>query len=111
VKGGQDSGTGTTTGDSGTTANPDAGMGSSSTISASTTWTGAVAIGTSKSSLRRMFEVTREALGAMTEAARPGRPLGEIDDALRRVFDEAGFGHAPCRRRAIRVGRANGRPR
>ena len=28
----------------------------------------------------------------MTEAARPGRPLGEIDDAHRRVYDAAGFG-------------------
>jgi hypothetical protein len=47
VKAGQDSGPGTTTGDSGTTANPDSGMGATSTISASTTWTGAVAIGMS----------------------------------------------------------------
>ena len=30
----------------------------------------------------------------MTEAARPGRPLGEIDDAHRRVYDRAGYGHA-----------------
>ncbi|MGH6905161.1 MAG: M24 family metallopeptidase [Geminicoccaceae bacterium] len=43
---------------------------------------------------RRMFDVTKEALLAMTEAARPGRPLGEIDDAHRRVYDTAGFGHA-----------------
>ena len=28
------------------------------------------------------------------EAARPGRPLGEIDDAHRRVYDAAGYGHA-----------------
>jgi len=38
-----------------------------------------------------MFEASREALAAMTEAARPGRPLGEIDEAHRRVFDAAGF--------------------
>jgi Xaa-Pro dipeptidase len=40
-----------------------------------------------------MFDVTKEALVAMTEAARPGRPLGAIDDAHRRVYDAAGFGH------------------
>lgn len=38
----------------------------------------------------RMFEITRNAIEAMTEAATPGRPLGEIDDAHRRVFDAAG---------------------
>ena len=43
---------------------------------------------------RQMFEATRDALAAMTEAARPGRALGEIDDAHRRVFDAAGFGGA-----------------
>ena len=37
-----------------------------------------------------MFAVTKDALAAMTEAAQPGRPLGEIDDAHRRVFDAAG---------------------
>ncbi len=42
----------------------------------------------------RMFQVTLEALTAMTEAARPGRPLGEIDAAHRRIFDANGFGHA-----------------
>jgi Xaa-Pro dipeptidase len=39
---------------------------------------------------REMFTVVRDAIGAMTEAAQPGRPVGEIDDAHRRVFDEAG---------------------
>ena len=39
---------------------------------------------------RDMFEVVRDALVAMTDAAVPGRPLGEIDDAHRRVFDAAG---------------------
>src|SRR5262249_50926562 len=43
---------------------------------------------------RRMFEVTHEALSAMTAAVRPGRPLGEIDDAHRCVYDRAGFGEA-----------------
>jgi Xaa-Pro dipeptidase len=53
-----------------------------------------VAIGRANPEQQRMFEVTREALAAMTEAARPGRPLGEIDDAHRRVYDTAGYGHA-----------------
>lgn len=51
-----------------------------------------VAIGAGNPAQQRMFEVTREALSAMTEAARPGRPLGEIDDAHRRVYDQAGYG-------------------
>ena len=50
------------------------------------------AIGKPNARQRSMFEATRDALAAMTEAARPGRPLGEIDDAHRRVFDAAGFG-------------------
>lgn len=53
-----------------------------------------VAIGRANPAQERMFEVTREALTAMTAAARPGRPLGEIDDAHRRVYDAAGYGHA-----------------
>jgi Xaa-Pro dipeptidase len=53
-----------------------------------------IAIGKANDSQRRMFDVTHEALLAMTEAARPGRPLGEIDDAHRRVYDRAGYGHA-----------------
>jgi Xaa-Pro dipeptidase len=53
-----------------------------------------IAVGQANTAQRNMFEVTREALAAMTEAARPGRPLGEIDEAHRRVYDRAGFGHA-----------------
>jgi Xaa-Pro dipeptidase len=53
-----------------------------------------LAIGRDDPRRRRMFDVTKEALLAMTEATRPGRPLGEIDDAHRRVYDAAGFGHA-----------------
>jgi len=53
-----------------------------------------VAVGKPDERQRRMFEVTSDALAAMTEAARPGRPLGEIDDAHRRVYDAAGFGAA-----------------
>ena len=47
-------------------------------------------VGRSSPRQEEMFTVTTEALAAMTEAARPGRPLGEIDDAHRRVFDTAG---------------------
>lgn len=53
-----------------------------------------VAIGRGNDEQRRMFAVTRDALAAMTEAAKPGRPLGEIDDAHRKVFDAGGYGHA-----------------
>ena len=48
-------------------------------------------VGRSNPRQEEMFTVTRDALAAMTEAARPGRPLGEIDDAHRRVFDAAGY--------------------
>ena len=53
-----------------------------------------IAIGRANEQQRRMHAVTREALAAMTEAAKPGRPIGEIDEAHRRVFDANGFGHA-----------------
>src|SRR5262245_40924920 len=53
-----------------------------------------LAVGKANDTQREMFKVTREALAAMTEAAQPGRPLGEIDDAHRRVYDQAGYGHA-----------------
>jgi len=53
-----------------------------------------VSIGKPNDAQRAMFEVTRDAITAMTEAAKPGRPLGEIDDAHRRVYDAAGYGHA-----------------
>jgi Xaa-Pro aminopeptidase len=53
-----------------------------------------IAIGKPNDRQCQMFEVTRDALAAMTEAARPGRPLGEIDEAHRRVYDQAGYGHA-----------------
>lgn len=39
-----------------------------------------------------MFDACRDALLAMTVAAKPGRPIGEIDDQHRRVLDAAGFG-------------------
>ena len=49
-----------------------------------------VVVGTARARHREMFAVVRDAITAMTDAARPGRPLGEIDDAHRRIFDAAG---------------------
>jgi Xaa-Pro dipeptidase len=51
-----------------------------------------ISIGRENPRQRAMFDVTHDALQAMTEAARPGRAIGEIDDAHRRVYDAAGFG-------------------
>jgi Xaa-Pro dipeptidase len=51
-------------------------------------------IGVDRPQQRRMYDVTREALQAMTAAAAPGCRLGEIDEAHRRVYDAAGFGQA-----------------
>ena len=53
-----------------------------------------VAVGSASDYQRRMFAATRDALAAMAEAAKPGRPLGEIDEAHRRTYDKAGFEHA-----------------
>jgi Xaa-Pro dipeptidase len=40
---------------------------------------------------RHLFSVVREALEEMTGALSPGRPVGEVDDAHRRVLDAAGL--------------------
>ncbi len=53
-----------------------------------------IAVGSVSDYQRRMFAATRDALAAMAEAAKPGRPLGEIDEAHRRTYDKAGFEHA-----------------
>jgi Xaa-Pro dipeptidase len=53
-----------------------------------------VAIGSHGDYQQRMFDATRDALLAMTGAARPGEPLGRIDEAHRRIYDAAGFEHA-----------------
>jgi Xaa-Pro dipeptidase len=50
-----------------------------------------LAIGRANATQKRFFEVTREALVSMTDAARPGRVVGEIDQAHRRVYDVNGF--------------------
>jgi Xaa-Pro dipeptidase len=53
-----------------------------------------IAVGGANDYQKRMFEATREALLAMVAAAKPGRPLGEIDEAHREAYDKAGFSHA-----------------
>jgi Xaa-Pro dipeptidase len=40
---------------------------------------------------RHLFSAVREALEEMTGALSPGRPVGEVDDAHRRVLDAAGL--------------------
>jgi len=40
---------------------------------------------------RHVFSAVRDGLEAMTEALVPGRPVGEVDDAHRRVLDAAGL--------------------
>lgn len=50
-----------------------------------------VAVGGASDYQRRLFEAVREALEAMTAALMPGRPVGEVDDAHRRVLDAAGL--------------------
>jgi Xaa-Pro dipeptidase len=40
---------------------------------------------------RHLFSAVREAIEEMTAALSPGRPVGEVDDAHRRVLDDAGL--------------------
>ena len=47
-------------------------------------------VGTASPAHRDLFALAQDAIAAMTEAAGPGKPIGLIDDAHRRVFDEAG---------------------
>ena len=51
-----------------------------------------IAIGRANDDQRRMFEATRDAIAAMTDAARPGNAIGAIDDAHRATYDRAGYG-------------------
>lgn len=53
-----------------------------------------IAIGHANDDQRRMFDATRDAIAAMTEAARPGNTIGAIDDAHRATYDRAGYAHA-----------------
>ncbi|MFX0540873.1 M24 family metallopeptidase [Roseovarius sp. S4756] len=41
-----------------------------------------------------MFSATKDAMAAMTDAARSGNTIGQIDDAHRASFDAAGYGGA-----------------
>ena len=50
-----------------------------------------LAVGAASGYQRHLFSAVREALEEMTEALSPGRPLGEVDDAHRRVLDAAGL--------------------
>jgi Xaa-Pro dipeptidase len=51
-----------------------------------------LAVGEATVYQRRLFSAVREAMEAMTGALSPGRPVGEVDDAHRRVLDAAGLG-------------------
>jgi Xaa-Pro dipeptidase len=51
-----------------------------------------LAVGRASGYQQHLFSAVREALGEMTGALAPGRPVGEVDDAHRRVLDAAGLG-------------------
>lgn len=53
-----------------------------------------ISIGRANPEQQHMFDVTLDAITAMTEAARVGNTIGAIDDAHRAVFDKGGYGHA-----------------
>jgi Xaa-Pro dipeptidase len=50
-----------------------------------------LAVGEATRYQRHLFSAVREALEKMSEALAPGRPVGEVDDAHRRVLDAAGL--------------------
>jgi Xaa-Pro dipeptidase len=50
-----------------------------------------LAVGEASSYQRYLHSVVRGALEEMTGALTPGRPVGEVDDAHRRVLDDAGL--------------------
>src|ERR687894_3157725 len=50
-----------------------------------------LAVGEASGYQRHLHSAVREALEEMTEALTPGRPVGEVDDAHRRVLDGAGL--------------------
>lgn len=51
-----------------------------------------VVLGTASAWQREVHAAVRRAQRAAREAVSPGRPVGEVDGAARRVLDEAGFG-------------------
>jgi Xaa-Pro dipeptidase len=48
-------------------------------------------VGTASHYQRHLFDVVVEGMSAMTDALAPGRPVGEVDDAHRKVLDGAGL--------------------
>ena len=50
-----------------------------------------LAVGEATDYQRNLHSAVREAIEAMTDALSPGRPVGEVDDAHRRVLDAAGL--------------------
>jgi Xaa-Pro dipeptidase len=50
-----------------------------------------LAVGEATGYQRNLFSAVREALEEMASALAPGRPVGEVDDAHRRVLDGAGL--------------------
>ena len=50
-----------------------------------------VAVGTISAEHQRLLDVTREALGAGIEAARPGNHVGDIGHAVQTIVERAGF--------------------
>ena len=50
-----------------------------------------IVVGEASDYQRHLHSAVREALEAMTQALTPGRPVGEVDDAHRRVLDAAGL--------------------
>ena len=50
-----------------------------------------IIVGEASDYQKHAFSAVREGMEAMTEALAPGRPIGEVDDAHRRVLDPAGF--------------------
>jgi Xaa-Pro dipeptidase len=50
-----------------------------------------LAVGEASGYQRNLHSAVREAIEAMTESLSPGRPVGEVDDAHRRVLDAVGL--------------------
>ncbi|SRR6266545_382599 len=48
-------------------------------------------VGRASPDQRKLFTIVKEGMEAMTEALVPGRPVGEVDDAHRKVLDGAGL--------------------
>ncbi len=53
-----------------------------------------ITVGAASDQQRAMFAATADAMAAMTEAAKVGNSIGQIDDVHRATYDTAGFEHA-----------------